>query len=81
MQCLSRCCSFPFYCISLLSGKLEELKGTGGIEAKFAKTASESITVASEKVKPSLEEVQIVLKESLILLEKKSRQLKKLSRL
>ena len=40
----------PLLVCVILSGKLEELKGSDGLETKFAKTASESITVASEKV-------------------------------
>ncbi len=61
----------PILVYVIISGKLEELKGPGGLEAKFVKAANESISAATEKVELSIEEMQIVLKEGLTLLEKK----------
>jgi CBS domain-containing protein len=61
----------PILVYVIISGKLEELKGPGGLEAKFAKAANESISAATEKVELSVEEMQIVLKEGLGILEKK----------
>src|SRR5262245_44595625 len=61
----------PILVYVIISGKLEELKGPGGLEAKFAKAANESISAASEKVELSTEEMQIVLKEGLGILERK----------
>lgn len=65
----------PLLVYVIISGKLEELKGPGGLEAKFAKAAGESVSVASEEVKPSVEEMQIVFKESVRLLERKQREI------
>lgn len=65
----------PIIVYAIYSGKLEELKGPGGLEAKFTKAANEPVNVASEEVAPSVEEMQIVVKEGLNLLEEKKRQL------
>jgi len=65
----------PILVYVIISGKIEELKGPGGLEAKFAKAANETITAASEEVRLSMEDMQIVLKESMSLLEKKRREL------
>ena len=65
----------PLLVYLIISGKLEEFRGPGGLEAKFAKVASETISAASEEVKLSLEEMQVVLKESLSVLERKRQEL------
>jgi signal-transduction protein with cAMP-binding, CBS, and nucleotidyltransferase domain len=65
----------PILMYVIISGKLEELKGPGGLEAKFARAANESISTASEKVELSTEEMQIVEKESVELLERKRQEL------
>lgn len=65
----------PIIVFAIYSGKLEELKGPGGLEAKFTKAANESVSAASEEVAPSVEEMQIIVKEGLNLLEEKKRQL------
>jgi hypothetical protein len=65
----------PIIVYAIYSGKLEELKGPGGLEAKFARAANESVSVASEEVAPSVEEMQIVVKEGLNLLERKKQML------
>ena len=65
----------PILIYAIYSGKLEEFKGPGGIEAKFAKAANESVSPASEELSPSVEEMQIVEKEGMSLLEKKKAQL------
>lgn len=65
----------PILVYVIISGKLEELKGPGGLEAKFVKAAAEAISIASDEVKPSVEEMQVVLKENLSVLEKKRREL------
>jgi signal-transduction protein with cAMP-binding, CBS, and nucleotidyltransferase domain len=59
----------------IYSGKLEELKGPGGLEAKFTKTANESISIASEEVAPSVEEMQNVTKRGVNILDKNKLQL------
>jgi CBS domain-containing protein len=65
----------PLLVYLILSGKLEEFKGPGGLEAKFAKVAGETISTASEEVRLSVEEMQIVEKEGLMLLERKRQEL------
>ena len=65
----------PVLIYVIVSGKLEEFKAPGGVEAKFVKVANESVSAASETVKPSREDMQIVLKSSSALLEKKREEL------
>jgi hypothetical protein len=65
----------PILVYLILSGKLEEFKGPGGLEAKFTKVAGETVAAASEEVKLSVEEMQIVMKESLVVLERKRQEL------
>jgi signal-transduction protein with cAMP-binding, CBS, and nucleotidyltransferase domain len=65
----------PLLVYLILSGKLEEFKGPGGLEAKFAKVAGETVSTTSEEVRLSVEEMQIVMKESLVVLEKKRQEL------
>lgn len=65
----------PLVAYAIISDKIQEFKGPGGLEAKFAKTASESVNIASEEVKPSIDEMSVVRKESLGLLEQKKREI------
>lgn len=65
----------PLLVYIVISGKLEELKGPGGLEAKFAKAASESVSAASEEIKPSVQDMQGVSKSSLDFLERKRHQI------
>jgi len=52
----------PVLVYMVISGKLKELKGPGGLEAKFTEAASESINASSETVEPSIDDMQIVAK-------------------
>jgi len=61
----------PFIFYVILSGKIQELKAPGGIEAKFSTVANKSISAASETVKPEPEELQSILKDSTMQLEKR----------
>jgi hypothetical protein len=65
----------PILIYAIYSGKLEELKGPGGLEAKFTKAANESVNPASEEIAPSVEDMQIVEKAGMNLLEQKRKQL------
>lgn len=65
----------PLIIYLIVSGKLEEFKGPGGWEAKFAKTANERIVSASEKIEISTEDMQIIQKEGLRILERKRQEL------
>jgi CBS domain-containing protein len=56
------------------SGKLSEFKGPGGIEAKFAQAAAESVSAASETV--AYDDPQVVAKEGVrTLLERKAKEI------
>lgn len=46
----------------ILSGRVSELKGPGGLEAKFVKVAGTSVDFTSETIEPSLEDFQMVQK-------------------
>jgi len=61
----------PFVFYVILSGKIQELKAPGGIEAKFSTVANKSISAASETVKPESEELQSILKGSTMQLEQR----------
>lgn len=61
----------PVLVYVIITGKLEEFKAPGGLEAKFVKVANESVSAASETVKPSVEDMQIIRKSSSALLDKK----------
>jgi hypothetical protein len=65
----------PVLVYVILSGRLKEFKGPGGIEAKFAEAAKESISPASEKIEPSIDEMQIVVKEGIRALQEKKQEL------
>jgi hypothetical protein len=65
----------PLLVYVILSGRIQELKAPGGLEAKFSTIANQSISVASEKVKPETDELQSVLKESTVPLEQKVQEL------
>ena len=55
----------PLLVYVILTGKIQELKAPGGIEAKFTSLANQSISAASQPVKPETEDFQAVLKDSL----------------
>jgi hypothetical protein len=61
----------PVVIYVILSGRIQELKAPGGLEAKFSTVAHQSISAASETVKPETDELQAVLKESPLALEQK----------
>jgi hypothetical protein len=61
----------PVVIYVILSGRIQELKAPGGLEAKFSTVANQSISAASETVKPETDELQSVLKESPNVLEQK----------
>lgn len=65
----------PLLVYVILSGKIQELKGPGGLEAKFSTIANQSISAASETIKPESDELQSVLKESTVALEQKVQEL------
>ncbi len=44
----------PIIVYAIYAGKLVELKGPGGLEAKFTTAANESVSAASEEVAPSV---------------------------
>lgn len=55
----------------IVSGKLKEFKGPGGLEAKFSETAKESVSTVSEKIELSVQDTEIVKKDALYVLEQK----------
>lgn len=59
----------PVIVYMVISGKLKELKGPGGLEAKFTEAASESIKAPSETVEPSIDDMQIIQKGGVRLLQ------------
>lgn len=59
----------PILVYVITSGRLKEFKGPGGIEAKFAEAARESISITTEKI--STEEMQIIAKEGVPALKRK----------
>lgn len=65
----------PVLIYTIVSGRLKELKGPGGLEAKFAESAAESISSQSETIEASIDEMQIVEKEGARTLEKKREEL------
>lgn len=65
----------PLLVYVIISGKLEELKGPGGLEAKFAKAAGESVSIASEQIKGSVDEMQVIAKGSRRFLEIKQQEI------
>ncbi len=61
----------PLVFYVILSGKIQELKAPGGIEAKFNTVANKSVSAASQTVKPESDELQSVLKGSTTQLERR----------
>jgi hypothetical protein len=53
----------PVIVFMVLSGKLEELKGPGGLEARFSKIARESITPADQTIEASVQDTEMVEKQ------------------
>ena len=51
----------PLVVYAILSGRLSELKA-GGLEAKFATIASQTVEITSETVEPSVDEMSVVMK-------------------
>jgi len=65
----------PVLVYMVISGKLKELKGPGGLEAKFTEAASESISASFETVEPSIDDMQIVVKAGVRALQEQRQQL------
>jgi hypothetical protein len=65
----------PLLVYVILSGRIQELKAPGGLEAKFRTLANESISPGSETIRPEPDELQAVLKESPTALEQKVQEL------
>jgi hypothetical protein len=55
----------PFLVYMVLAGKLEEFKAPGGLEARFAKVAEESVAPADQSIAPSVQDLAIVEKRGL----------------
>lgn len=54
----------PIFMYLILSGRLLELRTPGGLEAKFADVASDSLDLDTETVEPALDQLQMVSKGS-----------------
>lgn len=65
----------PLLVYVILSGRIQELKAPGGLEAKFRTLANESISPGSETIRPEPEELQAVIKENPMVLEQKVQEL------
>jgi CBS domain-containing protein len=64
----------PFFVYLIASGKLAEFKAPGGIEAKFAQAAAESVRPASETV--AYDDPQVIAKETIrSLLDRKTKEI------
>jgi CBS domain-containing protein len=61
----------PVLVYVIISGRLKELKGPGGLEARFSEAAAQEIKPVSETIEPSVEEMQVVAKEGLRVLQRK----------
>ncbi len=55
----------PVLVYVIITGRLTEFKGPGGLEARFTEAASQSIRPNSETIEPSVEEMQILEKEGI----------------
>lgn len=53
----------PVLVYFIISGRLKEFKGPGGLEARFSEAAAQSIKPTSETIEPSIEDIQIIAKE------------------
>jgi hypothetical protein len=67
----------PVLVYVIISGRLTEFKGPGGIEARFSEAASQSVIPSSETVEPSVEEMQIMEKEGLRVLQQRKLEIDK----
>ncbi len=65
----------PVLVYVIVSGKLEVLKGPGGLEAKFTKTARQPVSATSETVAPSVDDMDVLAKEGVTALERKREEL------
>ena len=65
----------PMFIYVIVSGKIKEFKGPGGLGATFFETASQSVRIATEKIEPSIAEMQVVEKEGILALERKRQEL------
>ncbi|GEM_PF-2079160 len=61
----------PILVYTIISGRLKEFKGPGGLEARFSEAASQAIKPVSETIEPSVEEMQIIAKEGMRALQRK----------
>jgi hypothetical protein len=55
----------PVLVYVIISGRLTEFKGSGGLEARFTEAVSQSIRPNLETIEPSVEEMQILEKEGI----------------
>jgi hypothetical protein len=55
----------PVLVYLVLSGRLEELRGPGGLEARFTRVAQESVTIAKQAIAPSIQAMDMVRKAGL----------------
>lgn len=60
----------PLVVYMVLSGRLQELKGPGGLEFRFADVAQDSVQVQEQSIAPSIDELDLVAKGPLEELEK-----------
>ena len=67
----------PVLVYVIISGRLTEFKGPGGIEARFSEAASQSVIPTSETIEPSVEEMQILEKEGLRVLQQRKLEIDK----
>lgn len=65
----------PILVYTIISGRLKEFKGPGGLEARFSEAAAQTIKPVSETIEPSIEEMQILAKEGLRALQQKKPEL------
>lgn len=61
----------PVLVYVIISGRLTEFKGPGGLEARFTEAAAQSVRPSSETIEPSMEDLQIVAKEGIRALQNK----------
>jgi CBS domain-containing protein len=55
----------PVLVYVIISGRLIEFKGPGGLEARFSDAVKESIKPSSETIEPSIEDMQVIAKEGI----------------
>jgi hypothetical protein len=61
----------PVLVYVIISGRLIEFKGPGGLEARFTEAATQSIKPSSETIETSVEDFQLVAKEGVRALQNK----------